>query len=290
MGYFAIRIGLLYRVVEGNDERDAIESLYESLHLDWESVDDLMVDAIRPATVRETFLAEYGDDWKRSIDHLGDLVNTYRTEGVDVFVLNHAQGKDAFGYDDVLPLANYRVLYENWSSLDSDVLFTNTHSNVDTIGIKLDVEAPADLVDVLKALSEYPVLDDHAYSEVEMEEIEDHWNNYGKDEVLDAVAKAIGADNRTDLTDEAESLVKQLVWEGILDYGCGGGYPSFIDSSAVDFGAEAVAAFIRDNVGKRLVMDDEHWRLKDVTGSVADAGNWERTRTVVDLTVPLIAE
>ncbi|WP_078323612.1 hypothetical protein [Mycobacteroides salmoniphilum] len=208
------------------------------------------------STVREVLTEEFGVEWdtdyRTGILHVVEVVNSYRTDGTDVLVFENARGRDVYGYDDAIDVSNYRELYEAWADLDG--LFTSTYSNVDTIGLRLDSEAPEDLVSIIQALECYPVLDDSRRSEVEQEMIQEHWESYGKDDVGDAVAKAIGLESRIDLTDYALEIIELLVSEGILDYGCGGGYPTMIDCSACDFGENEIAAWFKVRLGRRVEL------------------------------------
>ena len=202
------------------------------------------------ATVREVLTAEYGEDFARSISHIAEVHNTYRTDGEDTLVFNLARSGDVHGYDNALEVSNYRDLISRWEDFD---IKTRTWINVDTIGLRLDSPAPADLTEVIDALENYPVLDESLMSEVECEIIDEHWQSYGRHDILGAVADALGVD-RSDLTDYAEDLVSRLVWSGVIDYGDGGGYPTMIDDSAVDFGDKEISAWIAENIGNRVEL------------------------------------
>ncbi|AHB31946.1 hypothetical protein X816_gp10 [Mycobacterium phage Jovo] len=242
-------------VVFGNewDEDQAIDAYAYKLNLD--TLEGVDLD-IRPATVREVLADVYGEDWatedyrRNILSHVVDVFwneEGYKAIAPSQIIINNTMGYDVHGYADVADIANYRELRERWS--DCEALTDGPYSGSRHIGLELDKEAPADLIEVLEALEDYLVLDDQLYSEVEQETMLDHWELYGRDDVYDAVAKAIGADHRSDLTDYAEELIDTLVWEGILDYGCGGGYPTMIDSSMCDFGTEAVAEWIKARLG-----------------------------------------
>jgi hypothetical protein len=216
------------------------------------------VDAIRPATVREAMTAEYGKDWTKGdyrsgISHVATFFEgSYRTDYKDLLIVAHTSANDMFGYDDAVTVSNYRVLQDRWSELQG--LSRGPWSNVDVIALEVDQPAPADLTEVLDGLSDYPIVDEQEWSNVEQEMVQEHWESYGKYDALNAVAKAIaiGAD---ELTDAAGDIVNRLTFEGILDYGCSGGYPTFEDSSSVDFGTEEVAKFIAENVGTLVKFD-----------------------------------
>lgn len=243
MAHFVIELdNEEFKTIKGWDQDDAVNEYLR---------DDVTHEgfySIRPATVREALVSEYGEDWQKyGPSHVFEVVNNYRTDGRDIIALNHTHANDTFGYDDPVTTANYRVLYDRWSHLEG--LSRGPWSNCDVIALELDSEAPSDLTDVLDGLEDYPVIDEESWSEVEQEFIRDHWDSYGRHDVMGAVADVLGDFTRADLTDYAEEVIERLVWEGILDYGCGGGYPSMIDGSACDFGSDEVAKFFADNSG-----------------------------------------
>jgi hypothetical protein len=213
------------------------------------------------ATVREILTAAYGDDWQHQLSHVVDVAErsemhytrdasgftNYRHDYYPVIVLRNTKGRDVHGYEDPIDVANYRVLQDNWS--DYEGLSDGPYSGSSHIALDLDRPAPSDLVETLEALARYPLLSDDEHSVVEQEFITEHWDSYGRNDTLDAVARAIGADSRSDLTDYATELVESLTFGGVLDYGCGGGYPTFIDVSAVDFGTDIIAQWIRARLG-----------------------------------------
>ncbi|AEL17686.1 hypothetical protein CUCO_82 [Mycobacterium phage Cuco] len=242
-------------IVFGNewDLEHALDAYAYKLNLD--TLEGVDLD-IRPATVREVLADVYGEDWatedyRRNI--LSHVVSVHWNEeqyqyvAPSQIVINHTTGQDIHGYEDTVDIANYRVLSREWA--DCPALTDGPYSGSTHIGLLLDEAAPADLIDVLEALESYPVLDDQVHSEVEQETIQEHWELYGRDDVYDAVAKAIGADHHSDLTEYACDLIDTLVWEGVVDYGCGGGYPTMIDSSMCDFGTDYVADWIKARLG-----------------------------------------
>ncbi len=215
---------------------------------DWDKWAELTEESIsiRPATVREAMAAEYGDDWAKGTSHVATFFEgNYRTDYKDLLIITHTEANNRQGYDEAVAVSNYRVLRDRWSELEG--LTDGPWSNCDVIALELDLPAPEDLTDVIDGLADYPVVDEQAWSEVEQEFIQEHWDSYGKSAVLDAVAKAIDQDGRSDLTTAAEDIITQLVWDGILDYGCGGRYPTMIDVSACDFGEKEIAAWFSEN-------------------------------------------
>jgi hypothetical protein len=216
-------------------------------------------------SVRSVLVAEYGPDWVRRLSSVVSVVKrswyTYTKPAAgspmayggmvwdecDAIVLSYTMGRDVHGYEDTVGVSNYRVLMDSWS--DCDGLTTGPYSGQSVVCLDLDLPAPEDLVDVLETLESACILDSDDHCNAEQEMIQEHWESYGRSDVFDAVAVALGADNRSDLTDYAERIITDLVWSGVLDYGCGGGYPSIIDVSACDFGTDAVAGWVGARVG-----------------------------------------
>ncbi|MDP7733656.1 hypothetical protein [Mycobacterium paragordonae] len=266
MAHYVVTIdGVDYVIGDVWSEQDAIEQAFDRSGKEWSSVDDLVCDSWRPATVREALTDAYGDDWqvenyRNGLSHVANVAErrevtrttdgtfpSFHTDYVPVLVIRGTENRDVHGYDDPVSISNYRALYDRWSELEG--LSNGPYSNCDVIALDLDKPAPFDLIDVLESLAQYPVIDEEEWSMVEQELIQEHYDSYGRNDVLDSVAEAIGLDSRSDLTDAAESIVDRLVWEGILDYGCGGGYPTMIDSSACDFGAKSIAWYVANRLG-----------------------------------------
>lgn len=208
------------------------------------------------ATVREALVNEYGKNWERLLSHTVSVAEDRRstfhpypnnTEYVPVIVLDHTTARSVYGYEDPMDVSNYRVLSDRWEGIEG--LTDGPYSGSTHIALDLDSEAPEDLVEVINALEDYPVLDEDEHSRVEQELIEEHWELYGESDTLDAIAKAIGQDSSLDLSDAVADIAYKLTFFGVLDYGAGGGYPTMIDASACDFGTEAVAQFIADHYG-----------------------------------------
>ncbi|AEV52141.1 hypothetical protein [Rhodococcus phage RGL3] len=199
-------------------------------------------EALRKATrtVREVMDEEFGEGWERGESHLVTVVNNYSTGYEDVMTVNHAVTKEQFGYDDAVSVSNYEELEEMWGELDC---FTySPWSNNDTIALKLDEGiAPDDLEDVIRGLSDYPVLNESRWSEVEQRMIDEDWESYGRRDTFEHVAQALEIE---ELSDAAEEIITILVWEGIT-----GEYPERIDASAVEFHAEDVAEWIKARLG-----------------------------------------
>lgn len=198
-------------------------------------------------TVRETLAGVYGDGWQQSIDHIGSVIDTYRTDGpVFVFDTRLVSDRNIHGYDEPVAVSNYRTLYSDWQW--SDALFTGTWSNVDSIGLRLDEQCPDGLTDVIDSLADYPVLDEQLWSEVEWEMMREHWDSYGLYDARATLADALGIESTDYLDDSVDELLTSLTF----DYADSviGDYPTFIDVSACEFYSAEVIRWIvaRDRV------------------------------------------
>jgi hypothetical protein len=224
-------------------------------------------------TVRQALAGEFGSDdgkhgWRNMISHVAEVQNTYRTGYQDrlVFSTGLVGARDVHGYDDPVSVSNFRRLSDDWKDYD---IHTDTWSNIDSIGLGLDDPAPADLIDVVSALMDYPILDEFLWSDVESEMIDEHWHLYGRYDAQVALSKALGVD---DLTDHALSVLDELTFSG-GNYGITDNYPTFIDVSAVDFHTDDVVAWIVANVGTVAEY------------GYPPFGNWEGETHTVDLTL-----
>jgi hypothetical protein len=185
------------------------------------------------------------------IDHVASVVNTYRTGYQDrlVFSTGLVGDRDRHGYDDPVSVSNFRRLSDDWKDYD---IHTDTWSNIDSIGLGLDDPAPDDLVDVVSALMDYPILDEFLWSDVESEMIDEHWHSYGRIDAQVALSDALGVDV-SDLTDHALSVLDELTFSG-GNYGITDNYPTFIDVSAVDFQTDDVVAWIAAHTGNFVTV------------------------------------
>lgn len=166
----------------------------------------------------------------------------YHGEDVEVLVIAGTTGRSVYGYEDTIGISNYRVLQEKWSHVEG--LTDGPYSDSSCIALELDSDAPKDLIDVIESLLEYPVLDEEAHSNVEQEMIAEHWEDYGRNDTLDALAKAMGKDSRQDLTESASKLVDYVTLFGVL-----GVWPHMIDTSASEFYTEDVVEWIMTRLG-----------------------------------------
>lgn len=235
-------------------------------------------------TVRAALTRAYGPDWTTKLSYLLDVTKrswfTYITDSngrqhhewheTECVVINHTEGRNVWGYDDSVNVSNYRALRESWADVDG--LTDGPYSGQSFISLDLDKPSPADLIDVLESLEQYPVLDEQLWSDVEQEMIHEHWTSYGLTDALDKLADLFDV-GRADLTDYATELVTALAFDGITDYGCGGGYPSFIDVSAVDFGLTENTEWIRERLGQNVTVNSR--------GGYGDSVTFDLTRSAL---------
>jgi hypothetical protein len=198
-------------------------------------------------TVREVLVEAYGEKFDNgSNSYLFDVVDTSRVPRASI-VISGAMANDLHGYDDAVSVSNYRTLEDAWGHLEG--FHRGAYMNCDSIALELDSEAPDDLVDILEALADYPILDESLWSAVENEMIEEHWESYGRRDSLEALATALEVEDYLELSDNAREAVELLTFSG-GDFGLD--YPQFIDSSAVEFHTEDVIEFILENAGETV--------------------------------------
>lgn len=169
----------------------------------------------------------------------------------DVLVFNHAVINDQQG-DDPLSIANYRVLERNWSELHT----TSPYVNAKYFAIDMDEVAPEDLVEVIESLENYPVLDDEEMSKAEMDLADEHWDSYGKRDLVEKIAELADMDEFDLDTDVLGEFARDVIAEdpnGEL-------YPEYIDVSAFNFKTDDVAkaVIVRVRTWLATVMGWEH--------------------------------
>jgi hypothetical protein len=227
----------------------------------WETVETVALEA-DTRTVREALVDGFGPDWQNWAPV--SVIDTSRVPRESI-VVTGATANDRHGYDDAVSVSNYRTLEDSWGHLDG--FHRGAYMNCDSIALELDSEAPEDLLDVLEALADYPVLDECLMSEVEQEMIEEHWESYGRRDSLEALATALEVDY-LELSDTAREAVDLLTFSG-GDFGLD--YPQFIDVSAVEFNTAEVVQFIIEH--ENCVVEAMHARgfTVDLTNLVESA-------------------
>ncbi|MGW4240947.1 hypothetical protein [Nocardia sp. NPDC004722] len=245
-----------------NEAREWIYDRTEHIGWDWEDPEVVAyLDENYPggprafdASVRGVMARVYGRNWRTGCDHFATFYKaSWRSGDVDLLLINATRSKDSYGYDDAMGIANARVLHRQWGGATE--LSDGPYSDCDYVALDLDTRAPADLTDVLESLDGYPCLDEEEWSTVEQQQIQEHWDDYGRHDLLKAVGDAIGA---WELTEAGEAIVDELAWGGYLDYGHGGGYPTIVDPSMCDFGEKVIPDWIAARLGTVVTL--ARWR------------------------------
>jgi len=197
-------------------------------------------------TVLETLTSEYGDYWEKSISHVVDRYTGYYG---DLITISLACEYDPHGYENPVCVSNYRTLLDSWGELEC---WHASPYPKRLVTLELAAQAPADLIDIIDALSDYPILDESRWSEVEQDMIAEHYELYGRADIIRELEKRVDIDPATH---DLDPVIDSLVWQGLLDYGPNDGYPTMIDASACDFGTLAVVDFIVAHAGTVATID-----------------------------------
>lgn len=185
----------------------------------------------------------------------------HNVETRDVLVFNHACINDQQG-DDPLSMANYRVLERDWSDLQT----ADPYVNAKYFAIDMDDDAPADLVEVIESLENYPCLDDEEMSRAEMDLADEHWDSYGKRDLVEKVAELAG------VGDLDVEVIGEIGREVVADDRNGELYPEYIDPSAFNFHTDDVARAVIDRVRCWLAAE-LGWERGHAAGSWVIDGN-----------------
>ena len=195
------------------------------------------------STILEILTSEYGDNWERSMSH---VIGHYAGYHGDVITFNLACEYDPWGYEDAVSVSNYRTLFGSWGELEC---WHASPYPQRYVALDLGSEAPDDLTDVIDRLADYPILDESLWSEVEQEIIGEHYESYGRHDIIAEIGTRLGIDAaKLNL----EAAVDTLVWSD-----CFGEYPNMIDATACDFNRDAVVDFIAEHAG--TVATIEHY-------------------------------
>ncbi|MGY0497092.1 hypothetical protein ACWZHB_01150 [Nocardia sp. FBN12] len=206
-------------------------------------------------TVRDVLVEEFGMDWQRALPHVCEVVMWAPNRKVvdddgavhwlmherEFLAFSHTGDRDADGFVDPIDRGNHAHLVDQWGEL------ARSYGWLDQIAVELDHVAPADLLDVVRALQDSVILDSDAWCQAEDQTLREHWDDYGLDDAKRALRDRLGV---WEVTDHAENVLTQLVWGGWVNYGHRDGYPEFPrDPSAANFGDVEVADWIADRLG-----------------------------------------
>jgi len=90
--------------------------------------------------------------------------------------------------------SNVKAVEEMFDESEALVWMSHGHGSY-AVGFVYDPEVAEEVIELLGALSDYPLVDDEAHSEMEMEMFEEAWNNFGASEFGDAVLRDMEHDS-----------------------------------------------------------------------------------------------
>lgn len=157
-------------------------------------------------------------------------VDTPQCNIIEIF----ASDANPWGQTELVDISNYRVIE---SDPQLGVMGVNGIYQVEYIGesrlIAIAEELTPETRELVEAMSDYPIANEHVYSELELETHERNWDDYGRVDLIDNLDNAgwdvSGLDARWDDVDRAWSDVSELlnltpeleycdtVWRGMGD-------------------------------------------------------------------------
>lgn len=158
----------------------------------------------------------YGD-----IKHKKDLYHI-----VPLAEISYATGSDYSG--GLVTRSNYLVI-EQMAEEDEDLadFLVFTYGGYGTYGVfirlDLDDEVPDELIDVVSALSDYPLLDDDHHSNLEIEAEDEAWSDWGRSDFHRALEKShLALDHEEIIEDLTDDQLDELWRIGADQHGDGG--------------------------------------------------------------------
>lgn len=147
------------------------------------------------ADVCELASASYGrlDELKREELKPADDVRAFVVPSV-------LAGSDYSG--STVERANFRAFLETFRATDGVVELSGGHGTY-AVAIRADIGAP-EMLEALEALENYPVVDDDALAELELERDAEAWDSWARDDFKRELARRFGAD--VDDVDDADIL------------------------------------------------------------------------------------
>lgn len=133
---------------------------------------------------------------------------------VPLFTIEHAGGSDYSG--GTVEMSNYQVL-EEMAEEDEEVanslVFAYGGYGTFAAFIRLDRPVPEELIDVVSALANYPLLDEDHHSRLEMEMENDQWEAYGREDWRKALADShLGLDHQDVIEDDLSDEGLDYLW------------------------------------------------------------------------------
>lgn len=209
--------------------------------------------ALLPATVRAVLAEAEYDPTTSSVV----CVHSHYS-GVDTLVFNDARLTDQQGEDPV-HVGNYRAL----DAIEDFHMHRvgSPFSNADYFALELDGPAPEGLVEIIRGLENYPVLDESLMSEAEQELAEEHWDDYGRADARASLVAAVADVLNIEVVDvDLDDVFGDVDVDTLLNDRITGEdrYPEYIDPSAFEFHADAVAADVLADVRAWLTAEANH--------------------------------
>lgn len=168
----------------------------------------------------------------RALANSGTNPNTVAISNLRVWAENHADTK-----------GNLWVMRRGghgsrWVEIRPELLDLTPEDALYRRAERLGLTGLTSIVDYLCRLEQYPLLDDDDHSEVEHDEMVDHWNDYGRQDVRRSVSDALEEEgvNADFVSGMSDKDFDKAYWDTCRETGQ---YPEKIDSSAYDFGDEA---------------------------------------------------
>lgn len=160
--------------------------------------------------------------------------NPYSPEGSDrskdIVLIPLTDGGAVTGAEAVYE-ANHRALEDSWGHLDAFTTHNGGYSLL--IALFLDEEAPEDLEEVINSLDDYPVICEQTLSEIELEWMDEAWNDYGRNDV-----RRLLTSDLEEITSDADIDDAYYFWCRNSDYG------AYLEGDFLVFDAAAVASLI----------------------------------------------
>ncbi len=196
-----------------------------------------------------------------------------RGRSAEWFQVEYATGSDYSGGS--VNESNYRVLAELLDEHHPEdaqpVVWARTSGGHGTYGIAVrygDLEE--EVREAIDALEDYPLMDEEDHSNLEMEQQQAAWDDWGVSELSKSIAKATGADRdelKDNLTDDDWYRIFNLVMElGDISWEDQQGAGAYIDMDDV---AKRVVQFLED--GLPSYATEEQDRAYELLGNLVGA-------------------
>ena len=162
--------------------------------------------------VLETLNNHYGTSWDGHAMLPKKWPSSIKTGPYDLtLVIRMTSSRDIHGYNDPIEEANYRTLRDLWE--ESPALTDGGYRDFYSIGLLWDEKAPEDLIDVIEALDNHPVLDEDLECAIRSQWIDYDWANNGLYDSQSFLAKLLGVDaDALDFEELERALCRDIRW------------------------------------------------------------------------------